>query len=461
MTAGEHGRRVLVAISVAQIATVLDYYALTIALPTIADDFDVAPTDLHWVVTVYLLAFASLLVVGGRLADTLGRRRVLTVGVAGFGLASLAAGLSPTLEVLLVFRGLQGACAALLVPASFAALSGAFADGRRSWAVGTVAGVTSIGTAVGPFVGGVVTGTVGWRWVFFINIPVCLAGVLLCRWAVPETRDRSAPHGLDLPGCGLLMVAVVLLVLGIDRAAAWPVPGVVATMLASFALLGLFLWREHRTATPLIDLSLLTRRGFRAILAAGCLDNHGWALGTFVVTLYLQQVLGISPLEAGAVFLALSAGAAIGGPLAGRLMEHADAARVMAAGLVASVAGMLWVSLGGSLGSVVGALFVLGIGVGLAYSVTNIATLATARQGRAGASMGVTQTAMILTAAITYTTGGIVMEALSGGPHPDEQAIATAMRIGALVVAVGLVVLLPSLRQREPVPLPEVARARR
>ena len=319
----------IIAVSLALVTVVIDFYALTVALPSIADDFHERPASLHWIVTAYLLAFASLTIVGGRLGDAFGRRRILILGVAIFCVASIGAGLAPTVEATVLFRALQGTGAALLFPVGLAALSQAFPAGRRAWAVGLVMGVTSIGTALGPFVGGVLTQAAVWRLVFLVNVPICIAAVVMVRYAFEETRVPGGTARIDPLGCVTLTAALVALTVGVDRAHVYPLAATVALFVGGVVLFGAFVLVERRSRAPLVDMGLVRTPGFGWILTSGCLGNFGWALAVFGATLYMQRVEGYDPIEAGTAFLAMSAGAALGGPLAGRLVPRRGAGMVL------------------------------------------------------------------------------------------------------------------------------------
>jgi EmrB/QacA subfamily drug resistance transporter len=456
---------VLIAISLAQVVVVVDVYSLTVALPRMADDLGVTTTDLQWVITAYMLAFASLMVVGGRIGDVFGRRRTLVAGLVVFGAGSALCGLAPGAEWIVAFRVLQGVGGALLVPTSLAALAAAVPEQRRSWTIGVVMGVASVGNAIGPFVGGALTGSLGWRWVFLVNVPLVVAAVALTLYALDESRDEQAPRRLDLAGCGLLAAGIVAATLGIDRAPEWGLGQTAATLGGAALLLTAFVLVERRAAAPIVDLGLFRGRAFREVLIAGCLDNYGWAVTVFGVTIYLQQVEGLSPLEAGTAFIAMSVGSAVGGPLAGRLVQAMPARAVMLAALAVGAGGLAWLSTGPTLIPFLGALLATGLGVGLAYSTATIATIAAVPPEHAGAAAGMTLTALVMTAALAVTSAGTLIEALShgGGGAPEADAIGQVLRIGALAAVLGAALLLPSvLRRRAPAgapALPEGSRA--
>ncbi len=443
------GRRgpvpVIAAVSLALVTAVIDYYALTVALPAMADDFGVRAASLHWVITAYLLAFASLTIIGGRLGDAFGRRRVLIIGLCIFGLASAAAGLAPTVEVVVAFRAVQGAGAALLFPVGLAALSEAFGVARRAWAVGVVMGVISVGTAVGPFVGGALTQALDWRFVFLVNVPVCVAAVIMALYALEETVAEGASGKIDPAGCITLAGGLVALTVGIDQWGTLYAGPLVAIFMASWLLLWAFVGVERRTEAPLVNLEILRSPGFRGILASGCLGNVGWALAVFGATLYLQRIEGLNALEAGSAFLAMSAGSALGGPAAGRFVPRVGAKAVLVVSLGAGALALLWLSAGWPAWSFLPALFFTGLTTGVAYAATNIGTMAAAPPRLTGEISGITLTALMTAAAIAVTVGGRI---ISGSPQGDEaDAIGDTLRLGALVTAAGAAIMLAAARR--------------
>ena len=435
----------IVAVSLALVTVVIDFYALTVALPSMADDFHQRPASLHWIITAYLLAFASLTIIGGRLGDAFGRRRVLILGVAIFGVASVGAGLAPTVAVIVLFRALQGAGAALLFPVGLAALSQAVPPGRRAWAVGLVMGVISIGTALGPFVGGVVTQVADWRLVFLVNVPICIAAVVLARYALEETRVPGGASRIDPAGCVTLAAARVALTIGIDRAPVYPPAATAALFAGAVVLFGAFVMVERRSRAPLVDLRLVRAPGFGWIVTSGCLGNVGWALAVFGATLYMQRVEGFDAIEAGTAFLAMSAGSALGGPAAGRLVPRRGAGVVLVVSLALGAAALFWLSTGWPAWSFIPALFFTGLFTGTAYSATNIGTITLAPPSETGEASGITITALITAAAIAVSIGGPIIA--SAPPGETAGNIAATINLGAAVTLAGAVIMLAAVRR--------------
>jgi MFS family permease len=318
-------------------------------------------------------------------------------------------------------------------------------------------GVASVGNAFGPFVGGALTESLGWRWVFLVNVPIVAGAVALTLVALEESRDEAAPRRLDLAGCATLAGGIVALALAIDRAAEWPAAAVAGLLAGALGLLAAFVLVERRSPAPIVDLALVRRRDFRQVLVAGCLDNYGWAVTVFGVTILLQQVEGLSPLQAGAAFIAMSVGSAVGGPLAGRLTRLLPSRTVMLAALGTGVVGLLWLAAGPPMALFLVALLVTGLGVGLAYSTTTIATIAAAPPEHAGAAAGATMTALVLTAALAVTSASVLIEALSTGGAPDAGAVGQVLRLGALAAVLGAALLLPSALRRPASHAPEPA----
>lgn len=436
------GALVLIAVGLAQVLVTLDYFSLTVALPQMADDLDVSTTDMQWALTGYLLSFAALMVAGGRLGDILGRKRTLVVGTVLFGFASLMCGLAVDEYMLVGFRVLQGVGAAILFPTSMAVVTNAFDDEARPRAIGIVVGVSTLGTALGPMVGGVLTDVLDWRWVFLINVPFAVAATAMILRFVAESRDESAPRRVDLPGVATLSVSIVALTLAIDRGPVWADsdPWLLALSLAVFVVVGIaFVLIEKRVANPLVDLPTFKSPAFVMVAASGCLSNFLWALAVFVATLWLQQVKDLSPLEAGAAFLAMSAGVAGAGPLSGRLVKRFDVGALMATASVLGAVAAFAISFVDDLPVWLPLFFLLGCGVGVNYALVNQGTLAAVPPKLAGAASGIALTALVIAAALATVIGATLLEELSGGPAVDQDAVDAVMRVGALVALISAV----------------------
>lgn len=438
------GVLVLTAVGLAQVLVTLDYFALSVAIPQMADDLDVSTTDIQWALTGYLLSFAAFMVAGGRIGDILGRKRTLLVGVAVFGGASLLCGLAYDEYMLVACRVLQGIGAAILFPTSMAVVGNSFDDETRPRAIGAVVFVSTIGTALGPLVGGVLTDVLDWRWVFLVNVPFALLAAVMIVIFVRESRDETATRHVDYRGVVTLSASIVALTLAIDRGPSWAEsnPGLLAVSIGAFVvLLGAFVVIERRTDSPLVDLPTFRSHPFVMVTASGFLSNFLWALSVFVATVWLQDVKGFSPLESGLAFLAMSAGVAVAGPISGRLVTRHDVGGLMAVSALLGAAGAIGVSLVDELPVWLPLFGLLGLGVGTNYALVNQGALSAVPNEKAGAASGIALTAIVIAAALATVMSATLLEEFSGGPVTDQSAADAVMRIGALA---GLAAAVPA-----------------
>ena len=429
------GMLVLAAVGLAQVLVTLDYFSLTVALPQMAHDLDVTTTDMQWALTAYLVSFASLMVAGGRIGDILGRRRTLLVGIVVFGAASLLCGLAYDEYMLVACRVLQGIGAAILFPVSMGVVGNAFDEETRPRAIGIVVLVSTVGTALGPLVGGVLTDALDWRWVFLLNVPFSVLAAVMVMLFVSESRDETVSRHVDYRGVVTLSAAIVALTLVIDRGPTWADsdPAALAgCLVAVVALFVAFVLLERRVESPLVDLPTFRSHGFVMVTVSGFLSNFLWALSVFVATLWLQDVKGLSPLESGLAFLAMSAGVACAGPLSGRLVVRHDVGGLMAIAALIGAAGAVGVSLVDALPAWLPLFGVLGLGVGVNYALVNQGALASVPPEKAGAASGIALTALVIGAAVATVLAATLLEELSGGQSVDQDAVDTVLRVGAL-----------------------------
>ena len=333
----------LAAVVFAVFMTTLDNTVVNVALPSIQADLHLDLSGLAWVVNAYVLSFAVLLLTGGRLADSFGRRRAFLIGLAGFTAASLLAGLAPSAGVLIAARVLQGAGAALMTPPTLAIISDAFPDAKeRGTAIGLWGGAAALAAALGPVVGGVLAQHIDWSWIFYLNVPLGLLGLVVGARYIPESRDTSASRRLDLPGLILSTGALLSLTYALIKAndLGWTSPTIIALLSIAAAGLSAFVWTERRVRTPMIDLSV-----FRSATFTGSnLVNMIVTLGTFGVFLYtslfFQNVLGYSPVHAGAALLPWIGTFLIVAPLTGKLAERIPTRWLITGGLLTMAAGL-------------------------------------------------------------------------------------------------------------------------
>jgi len=440
-------RRVVVAAAVTQAAINLDFFAMGVALPRMATDLDTTATALQWVVSGYLIALGAFLVAGGRLGDIFGRKRLLLIGVAIFAISSTLAGASSEPALVVAFRVVQGLGAAIAFPVSLAIVTNAFPPERVERAIGIVFGIAVVGTAAGPFVGGLLTETLSWRFVFWLNIPIAMIVVWLVLTSVSESRDETVPRRLDIAGLVLIVAGVAAVTFAFDKAAdwGWLSAATLGLLAAGVALLVAFIAVESKVANPLLDLSLFGIRVFDVMIAAGAVGNIAYNVVIFGSTLYLQQVRDLSPIEAGAVFLALSLGASIAGQLSGRV-ERFPSWLVMTVAL--AIGGATAIGLASSTAwAVYIPLFALvGFGLGLSWAYASVATQAAVPSTRAGAASGVVLTVLVGLGGIAVAVAASLIETRTGSEYGD--AIRDVIRVAGVIALVGAGLVAMVGRQR-------------
>ncbi|OBB77259.1 MFS transporter [Mycobacterium sp. 852014-52144_SCH5372336] len=442
--ADTRSRWTLTAVAMALFCVQIDYFAMNLALPRMADEFGTSTSDLQWIISVYMLALGAFMVPAGRIGDIFGRRRALLTGVALFGAASVACALAPSAGVLIAFRVAQGIGAALIFPVSVSVLTNAYQSGKASHAIGLAYGIAALGNAAGPLIGGLFTATIGWRWIFWLNLPLTLVSLAIGARVITESFDESAPRRIDVAGLALISTGIGLFTLTFDRAPGWGWLSVTTLIAFSGSLLALaaFVVVENRVRWPLVDLSLVRNARFAILVMAGAVANIAYAVTIFLSTVSLQDVRGLGPLTAGLVFLGPSAGAAVGGVLAGRLATRRAPLLVMGATTV--VAALSLCALAGSRGWTLYllALSACGLTLGLVYAFTTVATQAVVRPERAGEAAGVTLTVLVSLAGVGVAASSTVLEMLQRNGIPAARAIDVVLAVlGVLLLAAGAVVL--------------------
>ncbi|MEU3532218.1 MFS transporter [Streptomyces murinus] len=335
---------VLATACLGQVMVVLDVSVVNVALPSIAGDLGFRPGGLSWVVNAYTLVFGGLLLLGGRFADFVGHRVAMFLGLAVFGVTSVLGGFAQTPGQLIAARAGQGLAGALLAPLSLAVIMVTFRETRaRARAVGIWAMVSAAGSALGVLLGGVLTEWLSWRWVLFVNVPIVAAALILARLSVHDTRTTRMSR-LDLPGALLVTVALTALVNGLIRAGehGWGTAGaLVSFAVAVVAGAAFAVWELRAAAEPLVRFGVFRARPVWLANVIVLFLGAATVAGFYFASLFLQNVLGYSPLRAGAAFLPFCFGTVVGSMLSGRLATRFGARAVLTAGLVLGAAGML------------------------------------------------------------------------------------------------------------------------
>jgi DHA2 family methylenomycin A resistance protein-like MFS transporter len=385
------------------------------ALPAIADELNADMAGLQWVVNSYILVAAAFVVTGGQLGDLLGRRRMLLVGVGLFGAASLLIALSESVGMLIVGRSLQGLGSAIIVPVTLSLVGVAFPPERRTAAIGVWAAVIGIGFALGPLIGGALTVSLGWEWVWWANLPVVLLGVLLTLGKVPESRDETREPAVDVAGIALLGAGSFALLLAITegRSWGWSSARVLGLFAAAALLFGVFGFLEQRRRAPLVHLRFFRIPEFAAANAGTFAANFVLLGAFYIFNLYLQSFVALdySAVAAGAALLPLSLTmfvvSLVAGPLAGRF----GARWPVTGGFVLVAVGMLLlsdVSADSGFGALVPGFVLMGVGLGLVNGPTSAAAVAAVPTEDAGEASGVVNMARYLGGALGVALGAVV-----------------------------------------------------
>jgi EmrB/QacA subfamily drug resistance transporter len=477
-----HLRATLLLGCLAQFMVILDVSVVNVALPAIRHGLHFTEVDLQWVVNAYTVTFAGFLLLGGRAADLLGRRRVFVAGLLLFGLASLAGGLADTRTLLIAARAVQGLGGAVIAPASLSILTTTFSEGAaRNRAVGIWGAMGGAGGAAGVLLGGVLTDLLGWRWILFINVPIALVAAIAAQRMLIEGRNPKRAANFDLPGALAATVGLSLLVLGIVRtdSTGWGSSGTLALIAGGIALLIGFLVIEGRFASaPLMPLRIYKSRTLSAANVVMLLIGGATFGMWFFVSLYLQEVLNYSPIRAGLAFLPMTLCIVAGSMLASRLVARFGARPLLVTGLVLLTVGMaLFTRLsahGTYLGDMLAPSLLTAIGMGLAIVPATISAVAGVAPTEAGLASGLVNTSRlvggalglaILAAIATARTnhdlrhaGVTVHTALTSGFQLAFVVAAVFALGGGLVVVFGLPRRIP-VRGAAPGPAPAPAPA--
>jgi EmrB/QacA subfamily drug resistance transporter len=446
-----------------QFMVVLDIAVVNVALPSIQTDLGFSQENLQWVISAYALLFGGFLLLGGRAADLLGRRRVFLVGIVVFTLASLASGFAWSEGALIGARALQGLGAAIISPAALSILTTTFAEGpERNTALGAWGAVGAFGAVAGVLLGGVLTDLLSWQWIFYVNAPVGIGAFLLVPVLLAESRDAEA-RSFDLPGAGLVTGGLVVLVYAITQANGygWGSVETVGLFAAAVVLLAGFVAREATASDPLMPLSIFRLRTLVGANVAGLVLGTVLFSMFLMLTLYMQQVLGYSPLRTGVSYLAVAGSAIVWSALAAQLVTRLGVKRVLIIGMAFLTAGLAYftqVSVGGSYTSdLLPGFLVIAVGMGFSFVPISIAALAGVKPSEAGLASGLINTSQQIggalgIAALSAVATSTTTDRLASG---SQRAIAltegfhAAFVGGTAVAVVGVLVALFVVRGRD------------
>src|SRR4051812_34539682 len=453
----------LALLSVVQFMVVLDIAIVNVALPSIQVDLGFSQENLQWVISAYALFFGGFLLLGGRSADLLGRRRIFLGGLIVFTLASLFAGLAWSEASLITARAVQGLGAAIITPAALSILSTTFHEGReRNIALGVWGAVGGFGAAAGVLMGGILTDALSWEWIFFVNVPVGVLAIVLAPILLDESRDARTKT-FDLPGAVLVTAGLSSLVYAITQAGqeGWLAGRTIGFTVASLALLAGFVGWELRHPEPLMRFGL-----FRTKTVAGA-NVAGFIMGTamfsmfLMLTLYMQQVLGYSAIQTGVAYLAVAGTAILWSAVAAQLVTRAGVKPVLVAGMTFLTAGLVYftqVSVGGSyLGDLLLGFLLIGVGIGFSYVPISIAALAGVQPAEAGLASGLINTSQQIggalgIAALSTIATSQTSDAVATGSGVDAALVDGfhgAFAAGAVIAALGIVATLVLVRRDE------------
>ncbi len=440
-------RGTLIAVSIMFLAVQIDFFALNLALPDMARDLGVSVPQLQWVLSAYMISVASAFIAMGRVGDILGRKRILLVSTAIFGIASLAGGLAPNEVALIVARAVQGVGAAGMVTVGIATVTNAFPAKRVAGAIGIAYTAGGVGSALGPLIGGLLTTFVTWRLVLLINVPMTILLMVLMYLSIDESRDETVPKRIDYRGIAALAGGLVLATFGVDSAQnfGWLSANTLIPIAIGVALIAAFFVIERRVRFPLVDLRLLHNRPFNLVTLAGAAAQLPWVGTIFLSAIYLQDVRGLSAAVGGAVFLPMSVGAAIAGYYSGRLGRFLPQ-QIMAGALVVGGGGVIGLGLITPWIPYMIALLVTGLGAGLGFAYASVGTQTVVRPERAGEASGAVFTVVVSFSAIVVAVLSTVLALGTGGDvadSPDLEGIISALMVtlGGLSIVAGIVTL--------------------
>jgi EmrB/QacA subfamily drug resistance transporter len=455
----------LILLCVAQFVVVLDASIVNVALPSIGRGLHFSEQNLPWVVNAYVIAFGGFLLLGGRAADLLGRRRVFTAGLVVVALASLAAGFAADQGQLIAARAAQGLGAAIISPSALSIVTTLFSDGaERNKALGAWGAVAGSAGAAGVLLGGVLTDGLGWEWVLWVNVPVSVIALALTPGLIPESRSESATRHFDAAGAlsvtlGLSVLAYAML----DASSAgWGSAKIVGLLAGSVALIGAFVAIELRSQAPLVPFRIFRLRTLTGANVVGVLLGASLFSMFFFISLYMQQVLGYSPIHTGLSYLPLAVTIIFAAGLGGQLVTRFGFKPVLAVGMFSVAVGLLWFSRvsvgGGFLADLLGPSLLAAIGLGFGFVTSTIAAVSGVEAREQGLASGLINTSQqiggalglaVLSTIATTRTHDVIASGGSSLPRALTDGFQSAFLGGAVIAALGFAATLILIRTRD------------
>jgi EmrB/QacA subfamily drug resistance transporter len=453
----------LALLSVVQFMVVLDIAIVNVALPSIQVDLGFSQQNLQWVISAYALVFGGFLLLGGRAADLLGRRRIFLIGLVVFTIASLFAGLAWSETSLIGARVLQGLGAAVITPAALSILSTTFTEGReRNIALGVWGAVGGFGAAAGVLLGGILTDALSWEWIFFVNVPVGVAALAFTPFLLKESRD-AAVKSFDALGAVLVTGGLSVLVYAITQAGqdGWLAGKTLSFFATSLAMLVGFVVWEQRHPEPLMRLGILRIKTVSGANVAGFIMGTATFSLFLMLTLYMQQVLGYSPMKTGVGYLAVAGTAIFTSAIAAQLVTRIGVKPVLAIGMTSLTGGLVYftqVSVGGSyVGDLLPGFLLIAVGLGFSFVPISIAALAGIQPAEAGLASGLINTSQQIggalgIAALSTIATSRTSDSLAGGATQAQALVDGfhgAFFAGVILAAIGIVATLALIRRDE------------
>jgi EmrB/QacA subfamily drug resistance transporter len=455
----------LILLCVAQFVVVLDASIVNVALPSIGKGLHFSEQNLPWVVNAYVIAFGGFLLLGGRAADLLGRRRVFMAGLVLVAVASLAAGFAANQGQLIAARAAQGLGAAIISPAALSIVTNMFEDGaERNKALGAWGAVAGSAGAAGVLLGGILTDGLGWEWVLWVNVPVSLIALAMTPRLIPESRSESATRHFDAAGAVSVTAGLSLLAYGLLDAssAGWGSAKTVTLLALSVALIGAFIAIELRSAAPLVPFRIFRLRTLTGANVVGILLGASLFSMFFFISLYMQQVLGYSPIHAGLSYLPLAVMIFVSAGMGGQLVTRFGFKPILAAGMLLVAGGLLWFSQvsvgGGFISDILGPSLLAAAGLGFGFVTSTIAAVAGVKPQEQGLASGLINTSQqiggalglaVLSTIATTRTHDVMASGGSSLQRALTDGFQSAFLGGAVIAALGFVAALILIRNRD------------